>query len=216
MDKLAQKRSLRSKIWENVNLTGRALEGLHPEFKELMLNIRKTDKAIRESADDVKPAIRYARSALRQRDYLNAAHFVTAFHQRLRYVAYHLNKFLQNVDVDHFNYLLKNFKNRHKDQIFEYDPNAEIKEACREFDALTKEAGVYDWLKDKALHVYDYTTDTASNLITNKGRSRRLMEKRFNIGFMKDLKQETTNMVEETVAMLKHLLRAFDELETGV
>jgi hypothetical protein len=216
MDKLAQKRSLRSKIWENVNLTGKALEGLHPEFKELMVSMRKTDKAIRDAADDVKPAVRYARSALRQRDYLNAAHFVTAFHQRLRFVAHHLNIFLQNVDVDHFNYLLKNFKNRHNNQIFEYDPNAEIKEACQQFDALTKEAGVYDWLKDKALHVYDFTTDTASNIITNKGRSRRLMEKRFNIGFMKDLKEETTGMVEESMSMLKDLLRILSELESGV
>lgn len=216
MDKFAQKRSLRSKIWENVNLTGKALEGLHPEFKQLMVSMRKTDAAIRDAADDVRPAVRYARSALRQRDYLNAAHFVTAFHQRLRYVAYHLEKFLENVDVDHFNYLLKNFKNRHRDQIFEYDPNAEIKEACQQFDALTKEAGVYDWLKDKALHVYDFTTDTASNIITNKGRSRRLMEKRFDVGFMRDLKDETTNMVEESVAMLKDLLNALDELESGV
>ena len=95
MDKLAQRRSTRSKISEKVNLTGKALESLHPELAEVMDKMRTADEGIRSIADDVKPLIRAARSSLRQRDYLNAAFGIAEFHKRVRHIAYILGNFTQ-------------------------------------------------------------------------------------------------------------------------
>lgn len=216
MDKLAQKRSLRSKIWENVNLTGRALERLHPEFKAVMQNMRSTDKEVRKTVDDIKPIIRAARSSVRRRDYLQAAVNVAAFHQRLRQAIYLLDKFVKNTEVTHYNYLLNQFNERNKEQLFGYDPNEEIKEACQVFAQLSKEAGAYDWLKDKYHNISDLLSDTVSNITTTKGRARRLLEKRFDVSFLRQLKDMTIGIVEESSDLMRELLSLLNNMESGV
>ena len=61
-DKRAQKRSLRSKVWETVNLPGVGLEYFDSETREVMQKIRKIDVEIREIAKDSKSIIRHGRS----------------------------------------------------------------------------------------------------------------------------------------------------------
>lgn len=213
MDKLAQKRSLRSKVWESANLSGKALEGLHSEFGEVMDKMRTTDESIRNVAEDVKPLIRQAKSAARKRDYLNAALAISEFHKRVRHVSFILGNFKKNVNLKHFNYLLDNFDSGNKDQLFNYNPNAELKEACQNFDSLVKEAG---WFKDRFHDVVDPASDAISNVVTEKGRAGRLMEKRFSTDFISTLKSTTESMVKESERMLSKLLKAFDKLESGV
>lgn len=216
MDKLAQQRSWRSKIWENVNLTGKALEGLHAELADVMEKMRVTDAEIRDIAADIKPLIRSAKSNLRQRDYLNAAHQITGFHARIRTIAHILDTFYKDIEIGHYKYFLNDFDEPQKEELFKYDPNAEIKSACEEFDAILKEAGAYDWIKDKMLSGKDIVTDTASNIITNKGRARRLLEKRFNTAFVKQIKDSTIILVNKSEKMLRELISIFSDLESGI
>ncbi len=216
MDKLAQKRSLRSKVWENVNLTGKALEGMHAELAAVMDKMRTIDEEIRSIAEDVRPLIRQAKANLRQRDYLNAAHQITGFHARVRTVSHILDTFQKNVEIGNYEYFLKDFEGPEQEELFKYNPNADIKEACEDFDSLLKEAGLYDWTKEKILSGKDVATGVASNVITDKGRARRLLEKRFNTDFVKKIKVLTTTLVSRSEKMLRDLLNIFNDLETGV
>lgn len=212
MDKFAQKRSLRSKVWESSNLTGKALEAIHSELAEVMDEMRAVDASIREAAGDVKTTIRQAKSGIRTRDYLSAAVAVSTFHERVRFVDHTLKKFVSNFDVKHYKYLLDNLDSSQKEMLFGYDPSAEIKEACEQFDLMTKEAGVLDWVNN----VYDVVKDTGSNIVSDKNRARRLMEKRFNVSFLKELKDQTINIVSKSEKMLNVLLSIFSDLESGI
>jgi hypothetical protein len=212
MDKRAQQRSRRSKIWEAVNLTGKGLEYIHSEFGAVMDEMRIVDENIRNIAEDVRPLIRSAKSSLRQRDYLSAALSVSEFHRRVRHIAYILGKFAKSVDIKHYKYLLDNFDSSNKDLLFGYDPNAELKEACEHFDLLIKEAGALDWIKDKA----DVISDTVKNVLTDTGRARRKLEKQFSAKFMNAVIKQTKGLVESASRMLSELLSIFGKLESGV
>jgi len=216
MDKFAQKRSLRSRVWETANLSGKALEYRNDEFAAIMQKMRDVDKEIRDIAADVRPLIRFAKSNVRQRDYLNAAHQITGFHARVRTIAHILEQFYKNIEIGNYDYFLSDFEGPEQEELFQYDPDAAIKEACEEFDALVKEAGILDWTKEKFLSGKDIVTDTAANILTGKGLSRRLLEKRFNTDFVKKIKNLTTNLVQKSDKMLRDLLSIFSELESGV
>lgn len=216
MDKLAQRRSLRSKFLEKVHLPGKALEALHPEFADVMDRMREIDAGIREICDDVKPLIRAARSSNRQRDYLAAAFSIAEFHRRVRHATVQLGNFIKSVDVKHFNYLLDQFDSSNKEQLLSYDPTAEIKEAAEIFEGLTKEAGPIDYIIDSGRTALDYVGNKGHNLLTQKGLSNRLVEKRFNTSFMKKVKTMTDSLVSSSMKMLSNLLSSLSAMETGI
>lgn len=199
MDKLAQKRSLRSKFWESANLTGRALEGVHSELAEAMDEMRTIDASIREIATDVKPLVKSAKVALRQRDYLNAALSIAEFHRRVRQVVHILERFTKTVNIKHFKYLLDQFDGASREHLFSYNPNSELQEpeselkaACVQFQMMVKTSGTFDT------------------------RARKLLEKRFSSSFLRQLKDETTRLVSNSEKMLKELLVAFSVMESGI
>lgn len=216
MEKLAQKRSLRSKIWEKVNLTGRALEALNSEVREVMDGMRNVDEEIRVAAENVKSAIRHAKGFLRTRDYLKAAQNVAAFHERIKHVAYLLNKFVKSIDLKHYKFIFEQLGAPGTSPLFDYDPHAEIKEASELFELIVKEAGPASWAKEKFLNIHDITSGTLANLFTERGRVLRMMEKRFPSSFMRELKTQTTNIVSTSERMLQDLLDTFNKLESGV
>lgn len=217
MNKLAQQRSLRSKLWEKVHLPGKALETLHPEFAAVMDNMRSLDETIRNIAEDIKSLIRAAKSAVRQRDYLNAAFNITEFHRKCRHIVHLLSNFIKSVDVKHFNYLLNELDTANREHLFSYNPTAELKEATEIFASfLNKEAGLVDSVKDTAHNIYDITTDTGANILTERGRARRLLEKRFNASFLKELKSKTEQLLSASIKMLNVLLSSFSMMESGV
>lgn len=216
MDKLAQKRSLPSKILEKVNLPGMALEKLNPEVEKVMNEMRDTDEKIREIAQELRSIVRGAKSFVRTRDYISAALQVAAFHQRTRHIAFMLDRFAKNIDFKHYKFMLEQSDDFGKEQLFGYDPQAEIKEACTHFYDLAKQGGVLDWTKEKYLDVSTYLGDIASNILTGKGHARRLMEQRFPSSLIKDMKKQTERMVLSTERMLQFLLGIFNNLESGV
>lgn len=216
MDKLAQRRSMRSKIWEAVNLPGKGLEKWHDELAAVMDDMRSVDERIREIADDVRPLMRQARSALRQRKYLDTAFAISEFHRRVRQVSTILSKFNEGVQIKHHNFLLENFDEPNREALFGYDPNAELKEACIDFDTLLKEAGPLDWAVDKALRAKNVVKDIGTNVVTQKGRGRWALERIFSASSMKEVKDMTTKLVDRSEKMLHELLSSFDILESGV
>jgi len=220
MDKLAQDRGIFNKIREKTNITGRILESLNPEFQEMMEKLRATDEKIRGHAAEVKTAVRGAKSFTNRRDYLSAAGSMSAFHERCRWIAHELQKFISGVDLKHYKFLLDQFDDEQKQQLFGYDPNYEIKpddemsaaDAKVVNAALKKRAGLSDWW----FKVTDPIEDAAHNLTTQRGIAMRALEKRFSISFLKELKANTQIMVARTQKFLQILLATFKRLATAL
>lgn len=222
MDKRAQNRSYRSRVWEKVNPLGRGWEALDSEGSALMDKMRAIDEKIREVADDVKPLVREAKSALRRRNYLAAGHSLVGFHGRCKLVAHLLQSFEKHVELNHGSFLLNNFEEPYQNELLDSDPDFKIDDdfdianANIQFDALVKEAGALSWMKDKFLGTKDRIGDAGSNLLTGEGLGKLLRDKRFNVGFMKQTKTMTTDLVSKSDKMLRDLLSIFSELEKGI
>jgi hypothetical protein len=219
MDKLAQERGLLNKLREKSNITGKILESLNPEFQSMMERLRTADEKIRAHAENLKANVRSAKSLVRRRDYLAAAVNVSAFHERCRYIAAELEKFKNSVDMKHYKFLLDQFDDEQKEQLFGYDPTKEIQldETNQANDvvitaALKKRAGLSDWW----FKMTDPLADVAHNLTNERGVAMRALEKRFSIAFLKDLKKGSIEMVEKTERFLQFLLATFKRLATAL
>lgn len=218
MDKLAQERGIFNKIREKANITGKILESLNPEFQDMMEKLRATDGKIRGEAEDIKAIVRAAKSYHNRRDYLSAATNISAFHERCRLISAQLQKFINGVDLKHYKFLLDQFDDEQKQQLFGYDPNKEIGEdelSIDDFivnDSLEKKAGISDWW----FAARDPLADLAHNLTQERGIAMRALEKRFSISFLKELKANTDVMVVRTQKFLQILLSTFKKLAAAL
>jgi len=215
MHKRAQKRTRRSKFWEAVYLPGKGLELIHPEFRKIMDDMRKTDKLIRDMVDPVKPLVRSMRSHLRRRDYLGAAVYIADFHARMRHAMHFLDKFINSMVSGEKEFLLRRFKHPSKEKLFQYNPKAtleDVKRAEELYGQLLKEAGIFDKIKD----VGTYTSDLFTNMFGPESSARRLMEKRFSSSFLKEMKEATSDLVNAAEEFMNKLLTSLDKMESGV
>jgi hypothetical protein len=220
MNKLAQERGILNKLREEINLSGKALERINPEFEEVMNRLRSTDGRIRGYAEDLKSSVRNANSLYRRRDYLAAAKNIAGFHERCRYIAAELNKFSKSINMKHYQFLLDQFDDEQKQELFGYDPSKEIslddESSVNDMPAviasLQKSAGPVDWYHK----VRDPIADLAHNLTSERGRAMRAFEKRFSIGFLKSLKTNTERMVQATIRFLSFLLSKFKRLSSAL
>jgi hypothetical protein len=221
MDKLAQERGIFNKLREKANITGRILESLNPEFHDMMEKLRLADEKIREHAVNAKELVRSAKSLVRRRDYLAAAVNLSAFHERARYIGAELERFIKGVNLKHYQFLLDQFDDEQKEQLFGYDPTAELKMDEASVDdvpdmvaeaALTKQAGLSDWW----FKITDPIADLAHNVTTQRGIAMRALEKRFSIAFLKQLKAASGVMVTRADQFLSFLLRTFKKLATAL
>lgn len=220
MDKLAQDRGIFNRLKEKTNLTGKILESLNPEFQSMMERLRSTDEKIRAHAAEVKNNVRGAKSYTNRRDYLSAAGSMSAFHERCRWIAHELKRFIDSVDLKHYKFLLDQFDDEQKEQLFGYDPNYEIKQDDEMFAAdskvitasLKKQAGLSDWW----FKATDPIEDAAHNLSSQRGIAMRALEKRFSISFLKELKANTQVMTAKTQNFLQILLTIFKRLGTAL
>lgn len=215
-NKTAQERSLLNKLRERTNISGKILEGLNDEFAELMTRLRSTDEKIRAHAEQTKDLTRAAKSLLNRRDYLSSAANISAFHERCRYISAELEKFIRSVDLKHYKFLLDQFDDEQKEQLFGYDPTKDLSldSATAAFVSLSiiKQAGLSDWW----FSMTDPLADVAHNLTTGRGQAMRALEKRFSISFLKSLKTNSSIMVSKTERLLQLLLAIFKKLGTAL
>lgn len=220
MDKNAQERSIPNKLREEIGFLGKSLERLNPDFAEMMDKLRATDEKIRGQAEQVKDVVRSAKRLVNRRDYLTAATNMSAFHERCRHIAAGLEKFIKGIDLKSYEHLLNLFDDEQRQQLFGYDPNAELNMEANDGMvssseislALMKQAGLSDWW----FKMTDPIGDMAHNLSTGRGQAMKALEKRFNISFLKDLKSSSINMYNETQRFLSFLLAIFNQLATAV
>src|SRR5258706_11646075 len=168
-DKFAQERGILNKLRENINLSGKMLEKISPSFQETMDRLRETDEGIRQQAEGLKDLVRAGKSLVSRRDYLSAAINFSAFHERCRTIASMLEKFKSSVNLKHYKFLLDQFDDEQKEQLFGYDPNKKL--AADTSSALIKDAGLSDWW----FKITDPVADLAHNLGSQRGAAMRLL-----------------------------------------
>jgi hypothetical protein len=222
MDKLAQNRGFLNKLREKTNLSGRVLESINPDFQEIMDRLRSTDEKIREQASELKTAVRAANSYVRRRDYLMGAHSIAGFHERCRYIAAILDKFKDSIDMKHYKFLLDQFDDEQKQQLFGYDPTKDVVFDKGDVNdvienvitaALKKDAGAMDWL---TMNIADPISDVVNNLTNERGIAMRGYEKRFNISFLKELKGKSISMADKTERFFRYLISTFKRLASSL
>jgi len=208
MDKNAQERGLLNKLREHANITSKLLESINPKFKKMMDDLRKTDEKIRGYSEQSKDLIKSAKSLVNRRDYLSAASTMSSFHEKCRYIAAELDKFIKNVDMDSFSVLLDQFDDEQKERIFGYDPNKELNlnevsfvNDMEVMASFKKQAGLSDWWH---------------NLTNERATAMRQLEKRFSISFLKDLKTNSINIFNDSQRFLQFLLATFKKLATAL
>lgn len=223
MNKLAQERGVLNTLRDKANVTGRILESINPEFASMMEKLRSTDERIRNHAADIRATVKSAKSLANRRDYLSAATNISAFHERCRWISANLKKFISSVDMKHYKFLLDQFDDEQKEQLFGYDPNKELEvneedagdvslSDDRIVTALAKQAGLSDWWFNSTSPI----ADVAHNLTNERGIAMRQMEKKFSISFLKELKASTHIMVARTEKFLQFLLGIFKRLATAL
>jgi hypothetical protein len=208
MDKIAQERGLLNKLREHSNITGKLLESINPKFQKMMTDLRATDEKIRSYAEQSKELIKSAKSLVNRRDYLSAASTMSAFHERCRYIAAELDRFVKNIDMDSYDLLLNQFDDEQKERIFGYDPNKELNlnevsfaKDMEIYASLEKKAGISDWWH---------------NLTNERAGAMKALEKRFSMSFLKDLKNDSISMFNESQRFLQFLLTSFKKLATAL
>jgi hypothetical protein len=133
---------------------------------------------------------------------------MSAFHEKCRYIAAELDKFIKNVDMDSYEVLLGQFDDEQKERIFGYDPNKELNlnevsfvNDMEVIASLQKQAGLSDWWH---------------NLTNERATAMRQLEKRFSISFLKDLKNNSINIFNDSQRFLQFLLTTFKKLATAL
>src|SRR5258708_6824859 len=221
MDKLAQERGLLNKLREKVDVSGRLLESVSPEFGKTMSRLRHADEKIRSYAEQLRALVRQAKSDVRRRDYLSAAAAMSAFHERCRYIAAELERFRNSIDMKHYKMLLDQFDDEQKEQLFGYDPVKDIKleEAPKEdaddgivIASLQKQAGLSDWW----FKITDPLADVVHNLTDQRAKAMKALEKRFSVSFLRDLKKNSITIVNNSEKFLHFLLAIFKKLATAL
>jgi hypothetical protein len=217
MEKLAQERGLLNKLREKTDISGRILESLNSEFASMMEKLRSTDERIRSHAQNVKGNVRAAKSLVARRDYLSAATNISAFHEKCRIISAELQKFIGGVDLKHYKFLLDQFDDEQKQQLFGYNPEQEIKLEDGEVSNVDDKMIMASLEKQAAwFNSTDPLADLANNLTSSRSHAMRALEKRFSISFLKELKGNTNVMVIKSQHFLQALLTIFKKLGTAL
>jgi hypothetical protein len=212
MQKDAQQRGWFNKIREKSNITGKILESINPEFAQVMDRLRKTDEKVRDIATDMKDLPKIATKLVNRRDYLSAATKFSTFHEKCRIIAAHLKKFEESINLKHYQFILDQFDDEQKKELFGYDPNKELSLSdsgdvndISITAALKKDAGLAGWL--------GFGADNPDDA---RALAMKALERRFNITFLKNLKVSTNTMSARTEEFSSFLLAVFKRLATAL
>lgn len=130
-DKFAQRRSGWQWLKEKGNLSRHMAETFSSVFKDQMEILREVDSEIRENAAGLPHYLKEAKKALKQRRYLDVAHFLNRINQDVKVVLNEGNK-LKELREDHIDDFYGDYKY--------FDPNEQI---------FSKEAGLLDFFDDR-------------------------------------------------------------------
>ena len=212
MEKTAQKRNLRHKFRELVNLPTRSLKKVFdPQYKELIENLQKTDDQIRAiasgevigSADpgidpiSTKKLLKEARSKFIRREYLVVASLLGRFHQKIEEINKTIDNFKLDFESVHNRFLfapLEDVKEKDRDKHIEHLRNLRQRLGTPQNNSFIKEAGVWDMIH---------------NLYSRRGRALAAWEKQYpeKVQALRRAAEESLNKAESLQNKLLTLLK---------
>lgn len=208
MEKIAQKRRLRNKLRELINIPGERVEELlgtwSPQLKELMELLREVDDNIREQAADLSNLLKLATTNYKRREYMATVAFLGQFRDKLELIDQELSRLGRATDIKHHEFLFGDMDQEYVDYLLnKLSPTLEKRRkprlpappsAKRAF--LVSEAGISDWW---------------ANLTTERGKALGAWEKRFPKQ-AKELKRQVDSMLKRAEGTLSFLLATFKAL----
>ncbi len=208
MEKIAQKRRLRNKLRELINVPGERVEEMlgtwSPQLKELMELLREVDDNIREQAADLKNLLKLATTNYNRREYIVTVAFLGQFRDKLEAIDQELSKLGKATDIKHHEFLFGDMDQEYVDYLLnKLSPKLEGRRKPRvptplsgKRAFLVSEAGLMDWW---------------ANLTTERGKALGAWEKRFPKQ-AKELKRQVDSMLKRAQGMLSFLLDTFKSL----
>ena len=194
-----------NKVREETNFSGKLLEKLNPEFREWMSKLRKTDEWIRSQASSIKEDVLSSKSSFKSSDYLLAANQLSDFHESARSIAFALDKFKDGVNLEHYKFLLDQMDSTNKEKLFNYNPEGNPRTASYIKKTLIKNSGLMEWFSDN-------TRDNQAN----RGKAMKALEKRFSVGFLRNLRNGTEELITISENFYKYLISIFKKLGTAL
>lgn len=208
MEKIAQKRRLRNKLRELINIPGERIEEMlgtwSPQLKELMELLRTVDDNIREQAADLKNLLKLATTNYNRREYMVAVAFLGQFRDKLEAIDQELSKLGKATDIKHHEFLFGDMDQEYVNYLLNtLSPKLEKRRKPRipvplsgKRAFLVSEAGITDWW---------------ANLWTERGKALGAWEKRFPKQ-AKELKRQVDGQIRRAQGMLSLLLSTFKSL----
>ena len=208
MEKIAQKRRLRNKLRELINIPGERIEEMlgtwSPQLKELMELLRTVDDNIREQATDLKNLLKLATTNYNRREYMVAVAFLGQFRDKLEAIDQELSKLGKATDIKHHEFLFGDMDQEYVNYLLNtLSPKLEQRRKPRipaplsgKRAFLVSEAGISDWW---------------ANLTTERGKALGAWEKRFPKQ-AKELKRQVDGMIKRAQGMYSFLLDTFKSL----
>src|SRR5665213_2985952 len=165
--KESQDRGTLNKLREKVNLSGKLLESLNPEFKDMMERLRETDEWVRDQARSLKEDLSLAKGSFKNRDYLLSSNQLSTFHESARAIAFALDRFKDSVNLNHYKFLLDQIDPENRDKLLQYDPESNPRTAAYVKTTLIKNADLASWF-----------SDITSKQMGERGKAMQALEKR--------------------------------------
>jgi hypothetical protein len=196
MNKIAQRRSLLSKLREKLDIGGHAAEMFSPTFAKIMEDLNNIDDSIREILleSDLKGLLADARSNFNRREYMLSVSKLKDFHTILDKIYKILSNFKADVSSVHEEFLFKDLDEETKQSLLglksKFDTTASVS------NILFKEAGILDWW-------YTITTD--------RGKAMRAWEKRYP-DKMRKLKSQTDLLISRSEQLFDLLLKELKDM----
>ena len=216
--KIAQRRSLLSKLVEKTNLSGKSLEKfVDPEFKNIMDNLRQTDDAVRSllsgdpnfsipikvennivlesvSLEDserfnLEKLIKLIRKNINRKEYMTAVGHLGRFHKKINDMVFILKQLNIKPEKSVEKILFKDLSEESKKNLLDIKKRFESKSAQNQ-NGIIKTAGILDYFH---------------NILTERGRALSAIEKIYPKQFSA-LKSELNSITDKSEKLLKNII----------
>lgn len=208
MQKIAQRRGILNKLREMTNVSGISAEKyFNPQFEGVMKALRAKDDQIRSivagakignsqepQSKPLKDLIKQAKSNLNRKEYMMSVADLGRFHEQAKRAVQEINGIDDVVNEVHNQFLFKDLKEEHKEQLRSLRDRFEKKEA-----SLIKEAGLMDFFH---------------NIGTKRGRSLAAWDKKYpkeTIAF----KHGITTLLDKSQHLLDIMIASLKEMATS-
>lgn len=193
IDKNAQKRSLRDRMTETLDLSTRTLSLFDKQFADYMQKLRVADDFSRKEALKLKPILKATSTLLAGSDYIGAAAKLASFYEILEMILTSFDVLTTHLTDERHQLLIDHLDDDTKRNIVKYFRRP--KKASDDRDRLVKKADVLNWFAGK---------------FNARRRALKSLEKR--VPQLKELRTQIKTELTSAESLLEAVLKNFDQM----